>query len=341
MEAGLIYGPLPHHLDHVAIFAHMINIPLIVTEETLAQQARTFYPGLEVIYWNYLEIPEKLVSNFDTIYCSMPRPLFEEPFFMAQKILKKTIRTIWLPHGNSDKGHLSPSMEGLQYDQAALVYGQKMIDFFKEKNVFDHLKISEIGNFRYRYYQKHRSFYDRLINELIPTDKKLILYAPTWKDAENSSSFDEAWPILIEKLPAKYALAIKPHPNLKCPSIPKRSNVFLINDFPPIYPLLNRTDIYIGDMSSIGYDFIVFDRPMYFLNPNSRDPIFDPGLFLHRCGQTINPEEYDKVYEFMDAQTHLSIVRKEVYDYTFSSRGSEFFLNPSSAKNGTEISMSF
>jgi len=318
MKAGLIYGLMPHHLDHVGVFAHMANIPLIVTEPFIADQARTFYPDLEVIYWEALEIPEKVVTQFDTIYCSIPRPLFEESFFFAQKLLKKTVHTIWLPHGNSDKGHLAPSFEGLEHDKTALVYGQKMIDFLKQKNVFKHLDIFTLGNFRYAYYQKYQSFYDTLVDKLVSTHKNVVLYAPTWQDAENSSSFQNAWPILIEKLPPHYALVIKPHPNLSCPNIPHHPDVFVLQDFPPIYPLLNRTGIYIGDMSSIGYDFLTFNRPMYFLNPNRRDPIGDPGLFLQRCGKTVYPEEYPQIYNFFEEQRHLSQVRRDVYDYTFS-----------------------
>jgi len=319
MKAGLVYGPMPHHLDHIAIIAHMMSIPLIVTEESLATQAKLYYPGLKVIYWDPSCVAENLVSSFETIFCSMPRPLFDEAFFFAQKLLKKKVRTIWLPHGNSDKGYQAPSMEALEHDTTAWVYGQKMIDFLKEKKVFDHLDVTVVGNFRYAYYQKHRAFYDGLVDQIIPTTKKVILYAPTWKDTENSSSFDEAFPILIKNLPPEYALVVKPHPNLVTAEIPQRSDVFSLKDFPPIYPLLNRTAIYIGDMSSIGYDFLTFNRPMYFLNPNRRDPKNDPGLFLHRCGATINPEDYDKLYDLLDDQVHLSSLRKEIYDYTFRS----------------------
>jgi CDP-glycerol glycerophosphotransferase (TagB/SpsB family) len=208
-------------------------------------------------------------------------------------------------------------MEALEHDTTAWVYGQKMIDFLKEKKVFNHLDVTVLGNFRYAYYQKHRAFYDRLVSQAIPTTKKVILYAPTWKDAENSSSFDEAFPILTKNLPPEYALVIKPHPNFSVVEAPQPPGVFFLRDFPPIYPLLNRTVIYIGDMSSIGYDFLTFNRPMVFLNPNRRDPKNDPGLFLHRCGITVNPENYDKIYDLLDDQAQLSLVRKEVYEYTF------------------------
>lgn len=317
MQAGLVYGPMSHHLDHVAVFAHMVNIPLIVTEKDLKEQAERYYPGINVIYWDYIEIAETLVSTFNTVFCSLPRLLFDEAFFFAQKLLKKRVRTIWLPHGNSDKGHTLRNMKALEHDTTALVYGKKMVDFLKRENVFHRLTTIGVGNFRYAYYQKHKSFYNKLVDTLIPTDKKLILYAPSWNDGENLSSFDKALPILIENLPSSYALAIKPHPNFVVSEIPQKDNVFFIKAFSPIYPLLNRTAVYIGDISSIGYDFLTFNRPMYFFNPERRDPKNDPALFLHRCGITLNPEEYEKVYTLFDDQAHLFSARKEVYNYTF------------------------
>ncbi len=46
----------------------------------------------------------------------------------------------------------------------------------------------------------------------------------------------------------------------------KHKNVVLIEDFPLVYPLLAATDIYLGDVSSIGYDFLMFNRPMFLSN---------------------------------------------------------------------------
>ena len=48
-SAGLIYGKLAHHLDHIAPLCSLMQIPLIVTEEEIARAARQFYPGVEVI----------------------------------------------------------------------------------------------------------------------------------------------------------------------------------------------------------------------------------------------------------------------------------------------------
>ena len=98
--------------------------------------------------------------------------------------------------------------------------------------------------------------------------------------------------------------------------------LIFLKDFPLVYPLLAHTDIYLGDMSSIGYDFLPFNKPMFFLNKQKRDPKTDRGLYLFRCGVDIKPDAYPLIYKFIetrleDDQENFSAIRKEVYDYTF------------------------
>lgn len=331
--AGLLYGPDVHHLDHLAVLCVLMQIPLIATEEKIAALASKYYPDLECHYCNYLPLPELIVQNYDTLFCCLPRDLFEEIFFFAQHLAGKKVRTIWCPHGNSDKGHASAFMEGLRKEETALVYGQKMIDFLIQKEAFQQLKAHVvIGNYRHQFYKLHKAFYEKILeNEIhknLPAAKKTILFAPTWQDREHSSSFFSAMPLLIQNLPDCYNLIIKPHPNLlvdlKAEALlwkaEEKPNILVIRDFPPIYPLLDAVDLYVGDMSSIGYDFLTFDKPMFFLNQNKRDPKSDPGLYLHRCGKSLNPEEYAKIYEFFEHEEPLSEVRQEVYTYTFAEK---------------------
>jgi hypothetical protein len=317
--AGFIYGPLEHHLDHLAPFCSLMQIPLVLTDEELLQKARLYYPDLELLYWNCLEAPFEVVRSFDTLFYSTPRCMFDEVFFIAEATLRKKMKTIWLPHGNSDKGHASFLMEGLKDEETILVYGPKMVDFLKTKKVFR--STISIGNFRLEYYRRHKKFYDSLLQELPPM--KTILYAPTWQDGENSSSFFQVAPALIEQLPSDIFLLIKLHPNLEKTidvlqfilQNETHPNIRFISGFTPVYPILERADLYLGDMSSVGYDFLSFNRPMFFFNPTSRDPA-DPGRYLHRCGQTLEPDQII----FNDEQSHLTQVRQETYAYTFGNQ---------------------
>lgn len=336
-SAALIYGPEQHHLDHLAPLAGFLHIPLIVTEEKIAELAKRYYPKLEVILYDYLAIAEYLVAHYDVVFYSMPRDIFDEVFFFAQKMVQKRVHAIWCPHGNSDKGAATFYMEALHKEEAALVYGKQMIEFFKRKKVFDQLKGYVItSNYRYQYYLDHREFYDSLaqkeIARKLPRAQKTLLYAPTWQDYEKSSSFFDAIHPLIQNLPKEYNLIVKLHPNLslqdefKVEDVLKqyedKENVLFLIDFPSIYPLLNLADLYIGDMSSIGYDYLAFDRPMFFLNQNLRDGRSDPGLYLFRCGIEIKPEQYSEIHSIIDNYFHYELrnfseLRHEVYAYAF------------------------
>jgi len=338
--AGLIYGKNAHHLDHIACLCSVLSMPLIVTEEEIAGSARHFYPGIEVICADYLHAPEFVVSHFDIIFYSMPRDLFDEVFFFAQKLLQKKVHTVWCPHGNSDKGHSLFFMEALHKEEVALVYGKQMIEFLQKKKVFDQLRSHvNIGNYRYEIYQRDKDFYDHLaerdISRRLPPATRTILYAPTWQDYERSGSFFDAMPCLAENIPADSNLVIKLHPNLleqhetKVEEILARyashPQLLFLTHFPPIYPLLNIADVYLGDMSSIGYDFLTFNRPLFFLNQNTRDPLTDPGLYLFRCGIEIKKEDYPNIYSIIDHFFRFELrpfseIRKEVYAYAFGQR---------------------
>ncbi len=335
--AGLIYGPAPHYIDHLAPLCSILNIPLLVTEEEEENLIRLFYPDVKVHRIPYIEMPDLLVQHFDIVFVCTPRLLFDEIFFFAQKLRNKRVHTIWCPHGNSDKGHRSVFMEGLNKEEVALVYGNKMIDFFKQKEVFHLLKKHvTIGNYRKSYYLKHKAFNDQMLYEKVlkklPPAEKLLFYAPTWRDAESSSSFFEATSTLIQKLPPKWNLIIKPHPNILMENEEKnrilletyeaKEHVFFLQDFPPIAPLLNAMDIYIGDLSSIGYDALSWNKPMFFLNQQKRNPQIDQGLYLYQCGIEILPEQYEEIYTIICSSLpqdtdQFGQIRKNIEAYTF------------------------
>lgn len=331
--AGLIYGREEHYIDHLGPLCALLEIPLVVTEEDLAIQIQNFYPNIQVFYFSSLTLPEKIISLVDTLIVCTPKVLVEEVFFLAQKLSQKNIQTVWCPHGNSDKGRLCFHMEALDKEEIALVYGQKMIDFLKDKHVFSQIKeVIKVSNYRLKYYLENKKFYDLLIRNKIPLGTKTVLYAPTWKDAEDSSSFYEATEYLVNNLPSDWKLVIKPHPNLARQDEIRydclvhkylvNPRVVFLKDFPPIYPLLSVVDIYIGDFSSIGYDFLYFNKPMFFLNKTDRDAFTDLGLYLYRCGVEIKKKDFSRVYDIIqrfliEEPYDFCKIREQLYNYTF------------------------
>jgi hypothetical protein len=298
--AGLIYDDSPHYLDHLAPLCVFLKIPLIIYEPHLADLARTYYPNLKVLeksLWD-ISFPSRIISCYSQILLSSAFPNHQ-------------LQNIWLPHGSSDKGWKIGSFGALQQDKIALVYGQKMIDDIKKEGIC--LQTISLGNFRWEYFLKNRSFYQKAMQ--IPSTDKNILYAPTWDDLEKSNSFWNAFPILIQKIPKNYNLLVKIHPNTIRKFEPEierykglckdRSNIIFLSDLPPIYPILAACDAYIGDMSSIGYDFLTFNKPLFFLNRAD--------LPLQKCGITHEPQSF--IYS---QQKDLSHSREQLYQYTFS-----------------------
>lgn len=334
--AAIVYGTNPHHLDHIAPLAHMLNIPLITNEQTIKDLTNKYYPKIDVQLWSDFQMTTQLIQNYERIISCLTRVPIILGFNLPQFAHNKIFETLCVPHGNSDKGRVNNHMlKGLQEETEALFYGQKMLDYAKESNMVERLENYYIsGNYRKYFFLKHRSFYDDiLINEIssfLQKEKKNILYAPTWDDQEKSSSFFIACNHMIDHIPDHYNLIVKLHPNLfkqniddqidrvieKCE---KKANVFFLKDFPPIYPLLSICDIYLGDMSSIGYDFLYYQRPMFFFNTQHLN---NDSQYLHKCGTSIDMTEYTKTYKIIDAylKNPLEKHKKEqekTYSYTY------------------------
>ena len=304
--AGFLQGNLEHHLDHLAPFCSLMGWPLLVTDEEIYKLGLLYYPELDLRHVNPLEAPFHITKEFDSILTTLPRPSIDEIFFIAEAAMRKRLKTFWIPHGNSDKGNL----EALGSEEVALVYGEKMIDDISHTNV--HIPtLLPIGNYRYLYFKKHQQFYEKLMDDR-GLEKSFILYAPTWKDAEGSGSFDAAF----DHLCALDRLVVKPHPN-------ERDNIHLIqkkltaaclwlDHFPPIYPLLSRTSHLVGDFSSIGYDYLNFNRPLFFVNPSNRS---DSGCFLHQYGTRLSLSK--PILEQLQTPNHCSEKISSLATYTF------------------------
>ncbi len=337
--AGLIYGEEEHHLDHIAPLCLILNIPLIVTEPQIEDLAKKFYPKITCLCLSYPEIGEHVVLNYFVIFSSLPRDLFDQIFSLAQHVVGKSLLNIWCPHGNSDKGYKSSFFEGLYREKIALVYGQKMIDTLVEKNVYSQLsRVIQVGNYRYELYKYLAPFYKTLFKKEIlsklPPKRLTLLYAPTWEDQDASCSLFDAFPTLLKSIPNHWNLIVKPHPNtLKRPLkigrvkelVEKRPNIVFLENFPPIYPILDNIDAYLGDMSSIGYDCLPFNKPLFFLHKYQTDPKKDPSLFLSRCGEIITPHNLINIFSIIEKKMiknnkALQKNYKEVNDYVFGEK---------------------
>ena len=120
---------------------------------------------------------------------------------------------------------------------------------------------------------KDKDFIDGIKSKFnIPKDKKVILYAPTWRDNEYYGSgeykfatemdFDE----MKESLSDDYVLIVKYHYLVKDPIDWKKYDDFIIEcdakwDIQELYLV---SDILITDYSSVMFDYALLRRPMIF-----------------------------------------------------------------------------
>jgi hypothetical protein len=316
-SVAIITGP-ETHLDHLGVLSSVLEIPLIVTDEKTFRLAGECYPDLNVQLLDFSELSlEYLATHFDVIFQTGKfwaldlRPSLELLF-------RKKMRFVFCPHGNSDKGH---SLQNHVEQDVSLVYGDHLHDLLKQTGAAQKIgHIVRTGNYRYPYYLRHQHFYDALAEKKVfgrfSVQKPVVFYAPTWSDPENPTSFFSATDRLVEELSLNYNLLIKLHPLLVenhpaqvfqiAARYEDHPGVVLLENFPPIYPLINRCDMYIGDYSSIGYDFLALDKPLYFLNP-SNSPLRTCGLELPEKG----------ISQFLTNESDFSEQRKKIYCYAF------------------------
>lgn len=316
MYTAIHTGP-DTHLDHLAVICEVMQMPLIVTEESHAILCHTFYPHVKVIERHLSELTfDYIAHNYAAIFeCGKFWAMELQP--VVKMLYNKTLRLIHCPHGNSDKESF---LKDHVAQDLALIYGPQMRELYSNRTG----QFIEMGNLRAHYYEKHKSHLDQLaatkVFNQLDRKKKTILYAPTWVSNATPSSFFSSAETIIQMLSKDFNLLIKLHPLLeenhpghfwhflgKFESAP---GVKIIQEFPAIYPLLAKTDIYLGDYSSIGYDFLYFDRPLFFLCEEKQGP-------LQKCGKNILLKELPNAIN--DRQKHVSYARKATYAQAFGS----------------------
>lgn len=293
----------PHYLDHLGILCEGLNIPLLVTELETFQVAQQYYPDIDIRHVEHCHLSLEYLSEIADVIFESGHTFAAELIPLMQMMQGKRARFVYCPHGNSDKKapHLKKDI--------SLVYGDHMYDHLiktGEKEWIEQVVVT--GNYRGAYYRSKKKWYDRklsqtLDHQLDPT-KKTILYAPTW---DQNKWYPQALQV-IEELGDSYNLLVRLHPFLP-EMFPVESEkiqalgAIHIFHFPSIYPLLNRCDYYLGDRSSIGYDFLCFDKPLFFLKDNQGE--------IYECGLTLHSKIRDTIERFEDTP-ELSRKRKQL-----------------------------
>lgn len=307
-------------LDHIGVIAEAMQVPLFLTSAPLFEAASRYYPNVEAI----------LLTENEYLACLKEQEwIFQCTAAEFQKLKREENKLIYCPHGNSDKGHIFPLSNPICRGDMALVYGEHMLQRISDQGhtLGKHLRT---GNYRRRFYSENKSFYDDLIEKELfchLPKQRTYLYAPTWSDIEESSSFFTLIEPLLSQLPSNSNLIVKLHPLLLWREKARveallskaqgKSNVLILGDYPLVYPLFARVDALITDVSSIGYDFLAEEKPLFFFDPFQREK-GHPSLFLHQTGVSIGEENLPSLYSFLEKNFLQEIPqRSKVYTYAF------------------------
>lgn len=318
-----------HILDHIVPLAYVLKIPLIIAEEQSFELCKTYYPMVESRFIPYGELSnEYVVNNFDFLFaCKFWQIGYSE--FLRNRF-GKNIKLIFCPHGHSEKGRIATAqlLESYIYQDGVLLYGEGLKELLQENEVWDKIRnFAFISNYRASFYLENRTFYDALIDKMtshLSKKNKTILYAPTWKDAEDSTSFFFFYPKLIEQLGSDFNLIVKLHPLLeeRNPSLFyatlknfERDNVLILHDFPPVYPVLNKVDLLLGDYSSVNYDFLFFKKPLFFLES-------ERNLLIHKAAKILPKSAHKNIFSYISQELpkwpqKITQLQEDLYHHTF------------------------
>ncbi|PCI77662.1 hypothetical protein COB21_02790 [Candidatus Aerophobetes bacterium] len=325
-------GDSVNHLDHLAVIAYALDIPVVVDEPFLVDTLKKYYPQVKLLYIeHHAQILEFLSSNYDVLFVSSANyrkdlsPLLEILF-------RKKMQFWYCPHGNSDK-----PVKGFGDQNFSLIYGDQMEDRLQKENLLSNLtSYARTGNYRYTFYKKHASFYDALVEDEVfskfAKKQTTIIYAPTWQDLQTSSSLFEVGISIIDQLPSHYNLIIKLHPwidhhhqgfvAMLKEKYQEKPNIVILSLYPLVLPLLERSDIYLGDFSSISYDYLYYNRPMFFFDPLDRkEKKNQESSLIHGCGISIPEKHFSNLFSFIESNKHPSSLlkkkRAKLFQYAF------------------------
>ena len=128
---------------------------------------------------------------------------------------------------------------------------------------------------------------EKVYNELhIPANKKIVLYAPTFREDKDFSCYTLDFQRLINALEQKfggeYVILLRVHPlliNLKDKYITDFRNIINATDYSDMQELLAAADVVITDYSSCIYDFMLTYKPGFIYATDVKKYDSERGLY--------------------------------------------------------------
>lgn len=209
-----------------------------------------------------------------------------------------------------------------------IVSSSNIQDYYREAFQISKTKIKPLGLPRADYYFENHDI-DELKSKFfekydLPSDKKIVLYAPTFRDEEKYNNVFDYLDLekFNQSLGDEYILALRLHPKIKkfySGEISSEEQYIDCSDYPSEQELLLISDILITDYSSIMIEFALLNKPIIFFTydfesymTEERGFYFDfkstvPGPVVYDSNQLIdviktNSFDENKISEFVKTQ---------------------------------------
>nr|MDJ0705027.1 CDP-glycerol glycerophosphotransferase family protein [Leptolyngbyaceae cyanobacterium MO_188.B28] len=178
--------------------------------------------------------------------------------------------------------------------------------------------------------------------KLFDNGRKTIIYCPTWRK-RGISSIERFLKSLdgVDQIRQDYNLIVKPHPNIFNPNrqfydptiverLQRIPGIRLIRSG-NVMPWFAQSDLFIGDISASGYEWLYFDRPAVFLNPQpgvlQRSPDATSMTYLWQCGDVCDRTsdlkplidqnlQHDRYHDQREQVLHYSVLNPRDNDAT-------------------------
>lgn len=222
----------------------------------------------------------------------------EDNLLGSQNIIKNFLSSDILVSPNNHTTQIfnrAFSLEGL-YNGNLLEIGYPRIDLTinsKKENVFRKLKECDVNI----------------------GDRKIMLFAPTWRGQDINTpedSIEDIYHMVMElKNSTNYQVLVKVHPfAYKIALKYKKLKPFLIPDTFDTNELLSIVDLLVTDYSSIFFDYLVTDNPVIFYSPDYEEYENDRGFY-------IKPEELPgpSVYDLENLIDQVQKIEKNKLNY--------------------------
>ena len=167
-------------------------------------------------------------------------------------------------------------------------------------------------------------------------EKKIILYAPTFRKNNNSSNYLLDTDFLSKELSDEYIILFRAHPGTKI-ELKERMNVYDVTNYSDMQELLIMSDILITDYSSCSFDMLIANKPCILLVKDldeylkkERELYFNfeelPFIITNsdkevlKCINTLNEKEIQKKYAEFNKKINNyedGNACKKVYDLLF------------------------